>query len=103
MASASRLVLNPKEPMRLLSTLSTLSTLACALLALAGCANDPAARCGEAYDHMITLAKRPPSPEARAPFVDACIAAWDPQRHDCLMAATSADEALDCRSQRADN
>lgn len=81
----------------------TLVILACTLLALAGCASDPAARCAEAYDHMITLAKRPPSPDARAPFVDACITAWDPQRHACLMASTSADEALDCRSQRANN
>jgi hypothetical protein len=83
--------------------LHTLVIPLCALLALAGCAADPAARCGEAYDHMITLAKRPPSPAARDPFIDACVLAWDAQRHECLMAATSADQALDCRSQRANN
>ncbi|MEZ4264831.1 MAG: hypothetical protein R3F39_00520 [Myxococcota bacterium] len=83
--------------------LLTAILLACPALAPAGCRSDPAARCAEAYDHMITLAKRPPAAEARDPFIEACVTAWDVQRHDCLMAATDADQALDCRGQRGNN
>jgi hypothetical protein len=79
----------------------TILAILCSAPLSAGCARAPASECGEAYDHMITLAKRPPAPEARDPFVAACVEAWDAERHACLMAATSADDALACRSQRA--
>ncbi|MCB9729109.1 MAG: hypothetical protein H6744_06735 [Deltaproteobacteria bacterium] len=82
--------------------LATIALLS-ALLPVSACKRDPEPGCAEAYDHMIALAKHEPEPDQREAFMRACVDAWDEERHDCLMAATTPDEALACRSQRANN
>ena len=64
---------------------------------IAACDPDPAPKCEEAYNHLIALAKRPPNPEQRARFLSACMDAYDEARHQCLIGATSIEQALACR------
>ena len=66
-------------------------------LLIAACDPDPAPKCDEAYNHLITLAKRAPDLEQRQRFMTACIQAFDEGRHTCLLEATSIDEAVTCR------
>ena len=65
-----------------------------------GCAPDRTGDCVQAYDHLIDLAKRRMQPSQRRRFVERCRLAWDDDRHACLMAASTPEEALKCRVKR---
>ena len=65
-----------------------------------GCAEDRTVDCVQAYDHLITLAKRRMQPKKRRQFVERCRKAWDDKRHKCLMDSTTTEEALRCRVER---
>jgi len=75
-----------------------LAALGLALTAGASaCDEDPKGPCGEAYQHLVTLARRNPEPEDEASFIAACVAAWDKKRVACLTAAKSVGDALACK------
>ncbi len=80
-----------------------LATLALVLLlspATGGCAQDRTVDCVQAYDHLLTLAKRRMQPKKRRLFVQRCRKAWDDERHQCLMKSETPEEALKCRVKR---
>ena len=64
---------------------------------LTACDSDRSVPCGQAYDHLIEIAEQRPDEGLRGRFIAACIAAWDDGRHECLMRATTVEEALECR------
>ena len=66
-------------------------------LLLVACDPDPAPKCEEAYDHLITLAKRPPESAQRQRFLQACHEAYDESRHRCFLDAVTVEDALACR------
>ena len=70
------------------------------LLAPLTCACDPprSQSCESALEHLRTLVKHTPSPEANESFLKACGYAWDDRRMTCLMSAQSAKAALECQS-----
>ena len=67
------------------------------VVVLGACDADPLPPCAAAYEHLVTLARRNPEPEGEARFVEACVAAWDPKRVDCLTAARTVSDALQCK------
>ena len=67
---------------------------------IAACDPDPAPKCEEAYNHLITLAKRPQEAEQRQRFLRACHEAFDEARHRCLLDAQTIEDALTCRPSK---
>ena len=68
--------------------------------AIGGCAQDRTVDCVQAYDHLISLAKRRIQPRKRRVFVERCRSAFDEKRHKCLMDSKTPEEALRCRVER---
>lgn len=66
-------------------------------LTLGACDPDPRAPCLATYQHLTALAKSNPEPEGEARFVEACVAAYDPKRLECLRGARSVGDALGCK------
>jgi hypothetical protein len=65
-----------------------------------GCTPDRTVACGQAYDHLIGLAKRRMQPKQQAKFVARCKSAWDDKRHACLLKAKTGEEAMRCRVEK---
>jgi hypothetical protein len=65
-----------------------------------GCQGSRKRSCGQAYDHLALISKQRPDAKLRAQFIDACVEAFDVDRHGCLMAAQTPEAALECRPKR---
>ncbi len=67
------------------------------LLSSLGCSKPPIEPCVAEYHHLRKLAQRKQNKGVRQRFVTACVAAWDVERHRCIMAASNVTQALACR------
>ena len=75
-------------------------TLILAALGLPACEEDRQPQCIEVFDHLQTLTRHRVTVDLRRKFISSCATSWDPVRHACLMASTSAEEALECKPKR---
>jgi hypothetical protein len=70
------------------------------LLLLSSCSDNKVEPCERAYDHLLEISKQDQDSDTRKRFIEACVAAWDASRVDCLMAATTPEEAKGCKAGR---
>ena len=79
-----------------------LATLAAPLSTVApACVDDSTRTCERTYEHLLGLSRHRPEPDLHERYIEACRATWDEDRHACLLAATTVEEALACRPGRA--
>ena len=64
------------------------------------CKEPPTGPCAEEYEHLIKLADRRKNLNLKARYIQACIKAWDQGKHQCIMDATKASQALECRPEK---
>ncbi|PKN55366.1 MAG: hypothetical protein CVU56_21700 [Deltaproteobacteria bacterium HGW-Deltaproteobacteria-14] len=75
--------------------LALAASLALGLLASA-CGESPEARCGDAYEHLLSIGRRTHDAGLRTRFIKACVEAWDAKKVACVQSAATPDEALAC-------
>lgn len=78
------------------------ATLSCVGVAAAApaCDDDPVPECEATYRHALALGRRSDDPALARRFVTACAESFDPERLECIRAATTTGEALACRPVR---
>jgi hypothetical protein len=71
------------------------------LFALTSACKEPPTRpCGLEYEHLIKLGDRRKNLNLKARYINACVNAWDEGKHRCIMDATKASKALECRPEK---
>jgi hypothetical protein len=52
--------------------------------------------CSAAYEHLLKISEQERDSNVRERFISACLDAWDQERHQCIMEATTSKAAMAC-------